>query len=50
MKTLKEAVMLGRDVSVDEQAIGFQGQHQDKQMVIFKKSGDGFLADTMCSQ
>ena len=27
----------------------FQGQHKDKQRVIYKKGGDGFLVDAMCA-
>ena len=50
MKTSKEAVILGRDVSVDEQDVAFQGQHQDKQRISFKNAGDGFLVDTLCSE
>ena len=45
----KEAVCLGRDLSCDEQTIGFQGNHKDKQRMTYKKEGDGFLADCICS-
>ena len=37
----KEAVCLGRDLSCDEQTIGFQGNHKDKQRITYKKEGDG---------
>ena len=47
MRVAKEAVILGRDVSVDEQYIGFQGQHQDKQRVPYKKVRGGFLVNCL---
>jgi len=40
---------LGRNVSCDEQTIGFQRNHRDKQRLTHKKEGDGFLADCICS-
>ena len=43
------AVRLGRNLSCDEQTIGFQGNHRDKQRITYKKEGDGFLADALCS-
>ena len=49
LKISKEAVFLGRDLSCDEQTIGFQGNHRDKQRITYKKEGDGFLADCICS-
>ena len=39
---------MGRNISADEQTIGFKGQHQDKQRISYKREGDGFLADTLC--
>jgi len=39
---------MGRSVSCDEQTIGFQGRHQDKQRISYKKEGDGFQADCIC--
>ena len=48
MRMTKETVILGRDVSV-EQDIGFQGQHKVKQRVTFKKMGDGFSVDCLSS-
>ena len=48
-KISKEAVFLGRDLSCDEQTIGFQGNHKDKQRITYKKEGGGFLADCICS-
>ena len=44
----QKAIFMGRDLSCDEQTIGFQGHHKDKQRITYKKEGDGFLADTIC--
>ena len=49
LKVSQEAVFMGRDLSCDEQTIGFQGNHRDKQRITYKKEGDGFLADCICS-
>ena len=38
---------MGRDISCDEQTIGFKGNHSDKQRISYKKEGDGFLADAI---
>jgi hypothetical protein len=43
-----EAWDLGKHISCDEQTIGFQGRHQDKQRISYKKEGDGFQADCIC--
>ena len=40
---------MGRNLSCDEQTVGFQGKHKDKQRITYKKEGDGFLADCICS-
>ena len=45
----QEAVFLGRNLSCDEQTIGFQGHHKDKQRITYKAEGDGFLTDALCS-
>lgn len=50
MNVSKAAFHIGRDVSCDEQTIGFQGNHRDKQRITYKKEGDGFLADCICSK
>lgn len=44
----KKAVHLGRDLSCDEQTVGFQGNHKDKMRITYKKEGDGFMADCIC--
>ncbi len=38
---------MGKHVSCDEQTIGFQSQHQDKQMINYNRR-DGFQADCIC--
>ena len=50
LQASKEAVFMGRDLSCDEQTIGYQGNHRDKQRITYKKEGDGFLADTICGE
>ena len=45
----KKAVHLGQNLSCDEQTIGFSGKHKNKQQITFKKDGDGFLTDCICS-
>jgi len=37
----------GRDLSGDEQTMGFKGQHADKLQINYKKEGDGFQADCL---
>ena len=46
----KKAMVMGYNLSVDEQTIGFQGQHKDKQRITYKKVGDGFLVDALSSE
>jgi hypothetical protein len=38
---------LGKEISRDEQIIGFKGNHQDKQHISYKREGDGFLTDAI---
>ena len=38
---------LGRDISGDEQTIGFQGPHADKLCITYKVEGDGFQCDAL---
>ena len=49
LKVSKDAVKLGQHLSCDEQTVGFQGNHKDKQRITYKNEGDGFLADCICS-
>jgi hypothetical protein len=46
-RMFRYAWMPGRDLSGDEQTMGFQGKHSDKQRITFKKEGDGFQADCL---
>ena len=41
------AWMLGRDISGDEEMIGFQGQHADKLHITYKAEEDGFQCDAL---
>ena len=43
-----DAFSLGRNLSSDEQDASFQGRHEDKARVTFKRAGDGFLIDAIC--
>ena len=45
----RECIYIGKIIACDEQDIGFQGRHRDKQRVTFKKMGDGFLLDALCA-
>ena len=40
----------GRVVSIDEQTIGFQGHHQNKLRITYKRIGDGFQCDALCDR
>ena len=39
---------MARDISGDEQTIGFQGRHSDKLRITYKAEGDGFQCDAIC--
>jgi Transposase IS4 len=41
---------LGKNISVDEQTIGFQGHHKDKLRITYKAEGDGFQCDALCQE
>ena len=43
----RQAVLVGEDVSIDEQTIGFQGKHADKKRHQEKQEGDGFQRDSL---
>ncbi len=45
---MPQAWILGRVFSVDEQTIGFQGNHVDKKRITYKAEGDGFQNDALC--
>ena len=39
---------MGRDISGDEQTLGFQGQHADKLQITYKAEDDGFQCNALC--
>ena len=39
---------MGRELSMDEEDLGFQGQHPDKERITYKSAGDGFLVYSVC--
>eukprot|EP00957_Ditylum_brightwellii_P005467 418498-Ditylum_brightwellii.AAC.1 len=43
-----EAWKLGSNISCDEQAQGFQGNHTDKQRIMYKAEGGSFQCDAIC--
>ena len=45
-----QAVHLPENISCDEQTIAFHGRSKHKVRIKFKKTGDGFQADTLCSE
>lgn len=48
LNVFSDAFEAGKDISGDEKDAIFQGQHEDKARITFKKSGDGFLIDSIC--
>ena len=49
MAASKNAIILGKNISVDEQTIRMQGQHSDKLRITYKREGDGFQCDVICA-
>ena len=47
LRVSKEAVIPGQDASIDEQTMGFQGNHEDKKRIDEKNEGDGFQSDSI---
>jgi hypothetical protein len=45
---MPKAWTLGRTFSVDEQTIGFQGNHINKKCITYKAEGDAFQNDALC--
>ena len=45
----KAAIVLGQYISEDEQTVGCKGRHPDIIRINFKKEGDGFQCDSICS-
>ena len=43
------AFIFGRHMSMDEIVVGFQGSHKKKDTIKYKREGDGFLLDAVCS-
>ena len=42
--------LLGCDIAIDEQTIGFQGKHVDKMIISYKNKGGRFQADDLYNQ
>jgi len=42
-------IIAGVDVSIDEQTIGCKGRHPDILRINYKREGDGFQCDAICS-
>ena len=50
IRVSKDGIHIGQSVSVDEIYISLQVRHKDKQRVIYKKGGYGFLVDALCAE
>ena len=50
MKVSKDYVSIGQAISIDQQDISFQGRYEDEQRIPYKKAGDVFLVDALCSE
>ena len=48
LRVFADSYDVGKDIAGDEQDAPFQGRHQDKQRVTYKKAGDGFMIDSIC--
>lgn len=44
-----EVWLVGVSFSVDEMTMGFQGKHADAKRITYKRAGDGFQCDALCS-
>ena len=45
----KQAMLIGKWISIDEMTIGFKGRHVHKLRINYKKEGDGFQCEALCS-
>ena len=45
----QEAWVCGVEVSIDKQTLKFQGRHIDKLRISYKREGDGFQCNVLCS-
>ena len=50
MRVTKYVIHIGLSISVDEMDISLKGRHKYKQRVNYKKGGDGFLVDALCTE
>mgnify|MGYP003326642903 FL=1 len=49
IRVSKAAIVLGESLSIDEQTIGCKGRHPDIQRISYKREGDGFQCDSICT-
>ena len=45
----KKAIKMGQHISVDEQTMGFEGNHSNIIRITFKAEGHGFQCDAICA-